>query len=177
MKTLLIPIAIAGAALSGCEEYQPTQEEISQESRLLAAKDTLDLQEKLAEMQALDPRIQDAYYGFNANGEKELHIIRSEVDGMMSDVVFPAAAAGLLAGYIFSNGFASSANQYGLRRDQFPPEKEKERKNENGARPMAYIPIAGRSLTQRAKSSVISTKSSAFSSTSSVRAGGYSSGG
>ena len=98
MKTLLIPIAIAGAALSGCEEYQPTQEEISQESRLLAAKDTLDLQEKLAEMKRrLEHELAERREKLYA-ADPALKKLTDEVEHRPLVMLAVAAGIGFLAG-------------------------------------------------------------------------------
>lgn len=151
MKKAIVAVAATTAvlALSGCD-YQPTDAEVQAAIDEEAKKQTMsdvsaedvELKQKLIELQKVDPSVKDVYYSYDANGVKQLHVIKEDkskptADGSpgLSESMWPLVAGlaggALLANMISAGGSNNYANRYPPARYQsgFTREEEKKRRN------------------------------------------------
>lgn len=93
-----LALAIALAAMVGCEDQEARDRAALQaEMDALATGQTqsqlnteeAELKKYLAQMQAQDPKIKDLYYSVDANGQKQLHVVREKDE---EPVVAPTSA-------------------------------------------------------------------------------------
>lgn len=151
MKKAIVAMAATTAflALTGCDQ-EPTDAEvqaaIDEEAKAqtmsdVAAED-VELKQKLIELQKIDPSVKDAYYSYDANGVKQLHVVKEDPTKKdesgasgMSESVWPLVAGlaggALLANMISSGGSNNYANRYPPASYQsgFTREEEKKRRN------------------------------------------------
>lgn len=114
-KHTLLALAVASIALTGCDDTPSPDEELhyldqaaGAEVRKQTQEEQTDLKNTVTELQAKDPSVKDAYYGVNANGDKELHVVRDNGDGQVSDMVWP-----LIGGAVTGFALAKLMNSYG----------------------------------------------------------------
>lgn len=167
---------------------QDDQDRVDEVARTSLNKDQEELKEQLAKLQAQDPTVKDLYYGVNEDGEKVLNVVRDDGNGGNEASVWPllgGMAAGMLIANMLSAGGvgAYSASHPPYHRHTYSYQEERRRKNAAAggyagfARSQA-IRTYRSSPSFHSKVATLSTRTSgAFASSSSARAGGYSSGG
>lgn len=101
-----LALAIALAAMVGCEDQEARERaQLQAEMDALATGQTqsqlnaeeAELKKYLAQMQAQDPKIKDLYYSVDANGQKQLHVVREKEEPPVANAAVPnsALAAGI----------------------------------------------------------------------------------
>ena len=103
-----LALAIALAAMVGCEDQEARDRAALQaEMDAMAGgqvqqqlnSEEAELKKYLAQMQAQDPKIKDLYYSVDANGQKQLHVVREKeeqpVEMIPAEVPSSAVAAGV----------------------------------------------------------------------------------
>lgn len=183
----VLALAIATAALTGCEPYEDPaataadEADIDSQTRGALAAEQEELKNELAKAREKDPTIKDMYYGVDENGVKVLHIVREvpkEGGGTESANTVLPFVTGMLLGQMLSNN-AMMANSYMHNTRRYSHEEERRRRNTVYSGYTSYKRSSvSRSFVSSRPTSVYSTRASgAFSGGSSARAGGYSSGG
>lgn len=196
MKKAIVAVAVAGAALAlaGCD-YEPTEAEIqaaideeakSQTMSDVASED-VELKQKLIELQKVDPSVKDAYYSYDDNGVKQLHVIKEDpskpaADGTsgLSESVWPLVAGlaggALLANMMNSGGANNYANRYPPRSYQsgFTREEEKKRRNTYTSSYVNTAMMNNRSSIASSPARVSSVRTSLSTRTSGALSGGSS---
>ncbi|MFK4132457.1 hypothetical protein ACI2KR_09280 [Pseudomonas luteola] len=193
-------VVTAAASLTACYEPVPSPEEeqdyvndqASLATRSQLATDEKELKKALADIQKTDPSVKDVYYGVDAQGHREIHVVRENAESQsgVSDMVWPllgGMAAGAFIGNMMNSGGVSkfAAHQPPASYSQY--DEQERRKRRNGAS-SAYTTVlmntsrrnivSSPSYRTSMRASVISARSTgSFKGASSARGGSYGFGG
>ena len=138
MKNIALSfLVISSILMVGCDQGNDYKlpEKNSQSTTVIPAppsaqitQEQAELKEYLAQMQAKDPSIVDAYYGVDENGEKVLHVIQKDESSTASDgsgsalSSFMWSMAGGLTGAMLMNAFMNRGGMSGMT-NNYPPNK------------------------------------------------------
>jgi hypothetical protein len=101
-----LALAIALAAMVGCEDQEARDRaQLQAEMDAMAGgqvqqqlnSEEAELKKYLAQMQAQDPKIKDLYYSVDANGQKQLHVVREKDEEPPVEMIPSAAPTSAIA--------------------------------------------------------------------------------
>lgn len=179
-------------------EYVDGEVKTQVQSKL--AHDEVELKTQLEELKKTDPAVKDMYYSVDDKGEKSLHIVKEEeptsssipstvrAAPQVTNSVWPilggVATGALVSQMINAGGMNRYAQSHPpASRDMYSQEDNRKKKNESSAGYSGFLfnsvhsSVASSPTLRSQVSSAYSSRSSGvFSSSSSARSGGFSSG-
>ena len=192
MKLKALAVALAAAVtMTGCEEqsYDYTdaddQKAINAAAEQALAAEKQELQDALAKLKETNPEITDLYTSVNEQGEKVVHVVKETADGVQEEqmAMMNGMMMGMLMGHIMGaggyNNYAA-ANRTTIINKTYTRDDYRRQRNSASVNSFAYAQRRANTSYRSSpafQSKVSARSTAAFSSGSSIRAGGYSSGG
>ena len=175
-KTKLALAMVASTVLlAGCEPDQPStaeesayvDDEAQKQVRQTLASDEEDRKKTLAELQSKDPSVKDVYYTYNANGEKEIHVVKETASGQNSDSVWPLVG-GMATGFLLAQAMNNMGGMNNYSQRYRPSSSSSYAEDERRRRINSASSANTTMMMNRARTSVRSSPSFRSSMSSSV---------